>query len=41
MESDDLDAAPGRPVGGLLDVLLPWTTLTGLSERPGTLEGIA
>ncbi len=35
-------AAPprGRPAGGLLDVLLPWTTLAGLAERPGTLGRI-
>jgi len=30
----------GRPVPGLLDVLLPWTTLSGLSDRPGTLGWI-
>ncbi len=30
----------GRPAPGLLDVLLPWTTLAGLSERPGTLGRI-
>ncbi len=30
----------GRPVPGLLDVLLPWTTLAGLAERPGTLGRI-
>ena len=37
------DPAPpqdGRPVPGLLDVLLPWTTLAGLSDRPGTLGWI-
>jgi hypothetical protein len=35
-------AAPqdGRPAPGLLDVLLPWTTLAGLSDRPGTLGWI-
>src|SRR5215472_3073707 len=30
----------GRPTGGLLDVLLPWATLAGLGERPGTLGRI-
>jgi hypothetical protein len=30
----------GRPVPGLLDVLLPWTTLAGLSQAPGTLGRI-
>jgi len=37
------DPAPpqdGRPVPGLLDVLLPWTTLAGVSDRPGTLGWI-
>jgi hypothetical protein len=37
------DPAPphdGRPVPGLLDVVLPWTTLAGLSDRPGTLGWI-
>jgi Domain of unknown function (DUF222) len=29
--------ADGRPVPGLLDLMLPWTTLAGLSEEPGTL----
>ncbi len=32
--------ADGRPVPGLLDVLLPWATLAGLGERPGTLGRI-
>jgi hypothetical protein len=32
--------ADGRPVPGLLDVLLPWSTLAGLSDRPGTLGRI-
>jgi Domain of unknown function (DUF222) len=30
----------GRPVPGLLDALLPWTTLARLSDRPGTLGRI-
>jgi hypothetical protein len=30
----------GRPAPGLLDALLPWTTLAGLAERPGTLGRI-
>jgi hypothetical protein len=32
--------ADGRPVPGLLDVLLPWTTLAGLSQAPGMLGRI-
>jgi Domain of unknown function (DUF222) len=32
--------ADGRPVPGLLDVTLPWTTLTGLSAAPGVLGRI-
>ena len=32
--------ADGRPVPGLLDVTLPWTTLTGLSAAPGALGRI-
>jgi Domain of unknown function (DUF222) len=31
---------PGRPVPGLLDVTLPWTTLTGLDHQPGLLGRI-
>jgi hypothetical protein len=30
----------GRPVPGLLDAVLPWTTLTGLAGTPGTLGRI-
>jgi hypothetical protein len=30
----------GRPRPGLLDALLPWTTLVGLTDRPGTLGRI-
>ena len=30
----------GRPVPGLLDVTLPWTTLAGLADRPGMLGRI-
>jgi len=37
---DPARRAGGRPVPGLLDTLLPWTTLTGLAERPGTLGRI-
>jgi Domain of unknown function (DUF222) len=33
-------ADDGRPVPGLLDALLPWTTLAGLTDRPGTLGRI-
>ena len=29
--------ADGRPVSGPLDATLPWTTLVGLDEHPGTL----
>jgi hypothetical protein len=32
--------ADGRPVPGLLDATLPWTTLAGLTSRPGTLGRI-
>jgi Domain of unknown function (DUF222) len=32
--------ADGRPVPGLLDVTLPWTTLAGLSAAPGVLGRI-
>ncbi|HEX3923844.1 MAG TPA: hypothetical protein VHY31_16280, partial [Streptosporangiaceae bacterium] len=32
--------ADGRPVPGLLDVTLPWVTLTGTDARPGTLGRI-
>jgi hypothetical protein len=32
--------ADGRPVPGLLDVTLPWVTLTGISARPGKLGRI-
>ena len=32
--------ADGRPVPGLLDVTLPWTTLAGLSAAPGLLGRI-
>jgi len=32
--------ADGRPRPGLLDALLPWTTLAGLTDRPGTLGRI-
>ena len=32
--------AGGRPVPGLLDVTLPWTTLAGLSAAPGALGRI-
>ncbi len=32
--------ADGRPVPGLLDVTLPWVTLTGTSARPGILGRI-
>jgi hypothetical protein len=31
---------PGRPVPGLLDVTLPWTTLAGLDHQPGLLSRI-
>jgi hypothetical protein len=31
---------PWRPVSGLLDVTLPWTTLAGRAARPGTLGRI-
>ncbi len=30
----------GRPVPGLLDATLPWATLAGLADRPGTLGRI-
>jgi hypothetical protein len=30
----------GRPVPGLLDALVPWVTLAGLADRPGTLGRI-
>jgi hypothetical protein len=30
----------GRPVPGLLDATLPWTTLAGLADTPGTLGRI-
>ncbi len=30
----------GRPVPGLLDAVVPWATLAGLAERPGTLGRI-
>jgi hypothetical protein len=30
----------GRPVPGLLDVLVPWATLAGLADRPGLLGRI-
>jgi hypothetical protein len=34
-------AQPGRPpAGGLLDLTLPWATLTGQASRPGTLGRI-
>src|SRR5579872_2979280 len=33
-------APGGRPVPGLLDVLVPWVTLAGLAERPGLLGRI-
>jgi Domain of unknown function (DUF222) len=33
-------AADGRPVPGLLDAVVPWTTLAGLSQAPGTLGRI-
>jgi Domain of unknown function (DUF222) len=32
--------ADGRPVPALLDALVPWVTLAGLAERPGTLGRI-
>jgi hypothetical protein len=32
--------ADGRPVPGLLDITVPWTTLAGLTDRPGTLGRI-
>jgi len=32
--------ADGRPVPGLLDAVLPWTTLAGLADTPGTLGRI-
>jgi hypothetical protein len=32
--------ADGRPVPGLLDVTLPWTTLTGQTDSPGMLGRI-
>jgi hypothetical protein len=32
--------ADGRPVPGLLDVTLPWTTLRGLGQEPATLGRI-
>ncbi|HEX3921725.1 MAG TPA: DUF222 domain-containing protein [Streptosporangiaceae bacterium] len=32
--------ADGRPIPGLLDVTLPWVTLTGTDARPGTLGRI-
>jgi Domain of unknown function (DUF222) len=31
---------PGRPVPGLLDITLPWTTLAGLADGPGLLGRI-
>jgi hypothetical protein len=37
---DPASSRDGRPVPGLLDVLVPWTTLAGLSDRPGTLGWI-
>ena len=37
---DPARGADGRPVPGLLDTLLPWTTLAGITERPGTLGRI-
>jgi len=37
---DPARTADGRPAGGLLDTLLPWTSLAGLTERPGTLGRI-
>jgi len=37
---DPPSSRDGRPVPGLLDVLVPWTTLAGLSDRPGTLGWI-
>ena len=33
-------APDGRPMPGLLDVLMPWVTLAGLGERPGLLGRI-
>ena len=30
----------GRPVPGLLDAVVPWATLAGLTDRPGTLGRI-
>src|SRR6202042_1920517 len=30
----------GRPVPGVLDVLVPWVTLAGLADRPGLLGRI-
>jgi hypothetical protein len=33
-------SADGRPVRGLLDVTLPWTTLCGPGQEPGTLGRI-
>jgi len=32
--------ADGRPAPGLLDAVLPWTTLAGLTDQPGTLSRI-
>jgi Domain of unknown function (DUF222) len=37
---DPARPADGRRAGGLLDMLLPWTSLAGLAERPGTLGRI-
>jgi len=37
---DPARPADGRPTGGLLDALLPWTSLAGLARRPGTLGRI-
>jgi Domain of unknown function (DUF222) len=37
---DPTASQDGRPVPGLLDALLPWTALAGLSDRPGTLGWI-
>jgi hypothetical protein len=39
--STTLAAQPGRPPpGGLLDLTLPWSTLTGQASQPGTLGRI-
>jgi Domain of unknown function (DUF222) len=40
VQPGDHQPPDGRPVPGLLDLLLPWSTLAGSSDRPGILGRI-